>query len=113
MEFWSVFSLVLSVVCWCSDMAQHCRLEQHGIIKFLAHQRATPIKCWRQLCNVYGVDRALGKTQVRAWHKKFLQGDLDTETKDHPCTGRPRRGRSQDNINKVKEQLQQDRRQSV
>lgn len=97
---------------WISDMARQARLEQRSIIKFLCHQGNTPIQCWRGLEAVYG-DRALGKTQVRAWHKTFRNGDLQTSTKDKAHTGRPRSGRSQTNIATVDTQLQQDRRQSI
>ncbi len=94
-------------------MSHQCRVEQRTVIKFLANQGATPIQCWRQLCNVYGADCTLGKTQTRAWHKKFRQGDLQTETKDKQRSGRARTGRSQQNITLIQRQVEQDRCQSV
>ncbi len=94
-------------------MSHQCRLEQRSVIKFLVKQGAMPIQCWRQLEAVYGPARALGKTQTRAWHKKFREGDLDTNTKDQHRSGRGRTGRSQTNINLIQAQVNQDRRQSV
>ena len=61
---------------------------------------------------MYG-EAALGKTQVRHWHKTFKQGDIETSMKDLPRSGRPRSGRSNQNITLVDNQLQQDRRQSI
>ncbi len=94
------------------DMSRQARLEQRSVIKLLCAQGNTPIQCWCALGVVYG-DRALGKTQVRAWHKTFRTGDIETPTKDQPRPGRPRSGRSATNIQKVDTQLQQDRRQSI
>ena len=94
-------------------MSHQCRLEQRSVIKFLVKQGATPIACWRQLQEVYGPDRALGKTQTRAWHKTFHQGDLDTGTKDQPRSGHVRSGHIQNNIQVIQQQVDQDRRQSI
>ncbi len=94
-------------------MSHQCRLEQRSVIKFLSAQGATPIQCWRQLQAVYGPQRALGKTQTRAWHQTFREGDLDTSNKDKPRSGRGRSGRSQQNIAAVQAQVNQDRHQSV
>lgn len=96
-----------------ATMSHQCCLEQRSVIKFLVWQGATPIDCWRQLQTVYGAGQALGKTQTRAWHKKFREGNMDTETKDRPRSGRGQSGRSQININAIQTQLAQDRRQSV
>ncbi len=93
-------------------MSRQARLEQRSIIKFLCAQGNTPIQCWRGLEAVYG-ERALGKTQVRAWHKTFRTGDMETPTKDKARPGRPRSGRCGSNIDKVETQLQQDCRQSI
>ncbi len=93
-------------------MSRDCRVEQRSVIKFLCVRGAMPIQCWRKLSKVYG-EAALRKTQVRAWHKRFKEGDIDTATKDKPRPGRPRSGRSAVKINLVDNQLQQDRRQSI
>ncbi len=94
-------------------MSHQCQLEQRSVIKFLVKQGATPIQCWHQLEAVYGAEQALGKTQTRAWHKKFREGDLDTVIKDQPRSGCGRSGHSQTNINVIQTQVNQDRRQSV
>ena len=94
------------------EMSHQCRVEQRSVIKFLVKQGATPIQCWRQLQAVYG-NRSLGKTQTRAWHKMFKQGDLDTAVKDKPRSGRGQSGRSPVNIQAIQAQVEQDRCQSV
>ncbi len=112
MELFFWFPLLLLVVVVVPEMSRQCRLEQRSIIKFLCAQGNTPIQCWRGLEAVYG-EASLGKTQVRAWHKKFRTGDLTTGTTDKPRPGHPCSGRSGKNIALVDNQLQQDRRQSV
>ncbi len=67
-------------------MSLQCRVEQRTVIKFMVAQGATPIHCWRQLQQVYG-QRALGKTQTQHWHKTFLNGTIDSITKDAPRSG--------------------------
>ncbi len=106
-----LLTFIACSVVFCT-MSMQSRVDQRTVIKFLVAQGATPIMCWRQLNEVYG-DQALGKTQTRFWHKKFREGNLDTVTKDAPRSGRARSGRSALHIDKIRTQLDQDKRQSV
>ncbi len=49
-------------------------------------------------------DKTLGKTQIRAWHKRFLSGDEETSDKKRP--GRPCSKCTPENITKVRDLLQ-------
>ncbi len=106
-----LFLLTFLLFCL-ADMSRQLCLEQRSVIKFMSAQGATPIACWRNLREVYG-DSALGKTRVRAWHKHFREGDIHSGTADKAWPGRPRSGRCRLHIEKIDQQLQQDRRQSV
>ncbi len=107
MENFQGLFLFLITLAWLCDMSRQLRLEQRLVIKFMTAQGSTPIQCWRNLCNVYG-EAALGKTRVRAWHKQFREGDLQTKTSDKAQPGRPKSGRCCLHIDKVQTQLQQE-----
>ncbi len=105
MEVFKVFKVCFPVLLllFCStNMSQQLRVEQRSVIKYLCAQGTTPIQCWRRLQEVYGAS-ALGKTRVRAWHKQFWEGDLQTTTKNKACPGRPRSGRCRLHIEKVQQ----------
>ncbi len=73
------------------------------MIKFMQRSGATRIKIWRSLKDVYG-QMTLSKTQVRVWFNKFKEGDLNTDTGDAKCPGRPRRhGQHVDKVHKLLE----------
>ncbi len=48
----------------------------------------------------------MGKTQVRFWHKRFREGEMNTA--DKPRCGRPRSQRTAENIDKVQQLIQDD-----
>ncbi len=82
-------------------------VDQQSVIKFLAIQNSTPIQCWHQLRDVYG-DSVLGKTQVHHWHKIFKNSPLDAPTADKKRTGRHRSICTEDNINLIRDLLEDD-----
>ncbi len=88
------------------------RIDQRTVIKFMVAQDKTPIQCWRDLVAVYG-DQSLGKTQVRHWHKLFKRGDLNTSAKDAKKTGRPRSARTDENVDLIRQLVEEDRRKTV
>ncbi len=86
------------------------RKEQRATLKFLAKSGFQPIECWRRLRTVWR-DKTLGKTQIREWHKRFLNGQDDTSDKKR--TGKPRSKCTAENITKVREMLQDDGKMSL
>ncbi len=93
-------------------MQKATREEQRTIIKFLVAEGATPIQIWQHLQNVFG-ESALGKTQVRMWCKRFKEGDGHEPVTDLPRTGRPRTAIVKRTIDRVQQELDEDRRVSV
>ncbi len=71
-------------------------------------QDKSPIQCWRDLQEVYG-NRALGKTRMRHWHKLFKLGGPDASTADGKHTGRTRSARTDENIQTIRDLLEDDR----
>ncbi len=86
------------------------KVEQRTVLSFLARSGKMPIQCWREMQGVFG-NQVMSKNRVRVWHKCFLAGR--TDFKDNQHTGRPRKARIQDNIDKVQEALQEDQRLTV
>ncbi len=86
------------------------RVEQRATLKFLAKSGFSPIECWNRLKAVWA-DKTLGKTQIRFWHKHFLNGHSDT--KDSKRTGRPRSKTTPDNIQAVSTSLQNEGKMSL
>ena len=84
--------------------------NQRDIIFFLWKEGATGSDIARRLHNVFGED-ALRICAVNKWIRRFKVGW--TVTSDAPKSGRPRTSVTPDNINRVKEILEQDRRVSV
>ena len=80
------------------------------MLKFMVKTGLTPIQSWRQLQAVFG-KQTMCKMQVREWHKRFKSGHQDTA--DAPRSGRPRTSRTPENIQKVRELLQDNPRMSL
>ncbi len=86
--------------------------EQRATVKFLLHAGNTPIQIWHGLEAVYE-DRALSKTAVRFWCRRFRGGAVTDSIKDKPCPGRPRSVRTADNAQKVMDFLRTDARKTL
>ncbi len=89
-------------------MEKSAREEQRIIIKFLVAEGATPIQIWGHLQNVFG-EQSLGKTQVRMWCRHFKEGDGHEPVTDLPRSGRPRTAIVKRTIDRVQQELDDDR----
>ncbi len=86
------------------------KVEQRTVLRFLTKSGKTPIECWRHMETVFG-DQTMSKTRIRVWHKCFLAGR--TSFKDDKHTGRPKKTRCAENIQKIRDVLNQDKRKTV
>lgn len=84
--------------------------EQRTNIKFLAKLGRTPTETFEMLKAAYG-DQTLSRARVFEWHKRFSSGREDVD--DDPRPGRPSTSRNSDNVEKVKELVQSDRRLTI
>ncbi len=98
--------IAFSIVSVGSFLVMDARLEQRSVLKFLCKSGQTPINCWRQLHDVFGL-RTMSKGRVWVWHRQFSAGD--ERIKDKPKSGRPKSARSQDKIQQVQQFLNQNR----
>ncbi len=94
----------------CALSTNDTRVEQRPVVKFLSQSGHTPIQCWRQLHDIYG-NQTFSKNSVRVWHKKFQNGH--SSTKDEKRSGWPWSTRTPEAVEAVRNQLGQDRRQTV
>ena len=85
---------------WC-----HSATEQCANIKFCYKLGKTATKTRETLVQVYG------RKCVYEWFKRFRKGKETTE--DEPCSGRPSTRRTLEMIEKVRQMLAQDRRQTL
>lgn len=97
------------------SVRQHCHCktmsnEQRTNIKFLAKLGRTPTETFEMLKAAYG-DQTLSRARVFEWHKRFSSGREDVD--DDPRPGRPSTSRNSDNVEKVKELVQSDRRLTI
>ncbi len=88
------------------------RKEQRACLKFMVQKGQRPCDCLRELRSVYG-DQCMSETQVRFWWKRFEGGDINTTTADKPRPGRPRSERTEANIERIRQLVDQDRRRSI
>ncbi len=100
-----MFSLLFPLLLFLANVQniKECN-EQRVTLKFLAKSGFRPIECWHRLKSIWG-DKTMCKTQIRQWHKRFLNGETDTVDKKR--TGRPRSKCTPENIEKVSDLLQE------
>ncbi len=84
--------------------------EQRAVIKFFAKTGDTPMQCWQKLQQGFGA-AAVTPKMVRQWYRRFNSGQ--TSIKDMPRPGRPKSVQIPENIQKVQDSLQADRRSSL
>ena len=53
-------------------------------------------------------EEALSRTQVFEWFARFKRGEMRVE--DHPHSGRPSTSRTDENVGKIREKINEDRR---
>ncbi|XP_055691098.1 protein GVQW3-like [Lutzomyia longipalpis] len=76
------------------------KIEQRINIKFLVKLKYSAQESFNMLKEVYGAD-CLSKSQAFEWHKKFRDGWESVE--DGPRPGRPSTARSEENIERVRQ----------
>ena len=84
--------------------------SQREIIFFLYKEGASGADITRRLNNVFG-SRGLNKTSVYKWIERFNGGRGDCE--DDTRSGRPSTSKTEENMLKVNEMIQNDRRVTV
>lgn len=85
-------------------------LEQRYSIKFCVKLNKTSTETIGLLKEAYG-DQSLSSAQVKRWHKSFKEGREDVE--DEQRSGRPSTTQTDEDVNRVREFLNIDRRASL
>ena len=85
-------------------------IEQKINLKFLVRLGKTPTETFNLLQEVYG-DATMSRTRIFEWHKRFREGREDVE--DDPKSGRPTTSRANENVERVREKVRNDRRLTV
>ncbi|GBO06129.1 hypothetical protein AVEN_35209-1 [Araneus ventricosus] len=82
-------------------------LERPANIKFSVLLEKSPSETLEMLKKAYGND-AMKKTAMYEWHKRFRKGRTNIE--DDPRTGRPSSSTADENVERVREIVREDRR---
>ena len=85
-------------------------VEQRINLKFLVHLRKTPTEALKLLQEVYG-DDTISRTRLFEWHRRFKEGREEVE--DNHRSGRPSTSRTDENVERVKQNVRNDRRLTV
>ena len=56
-------------------------------------------------------EKPLSRTQVSEWFARFKRGEMSVE--DHPYSERPSKSRTDENVEKIREQIKEDRRYTI
>lgn len=83
------------------------KLEYRAVIKFLTKKNKTPTEIFEEMSAVYGVSAPSFAT-VKRWTREFKHGRESLE--DDPRSGRPNTAVTEENIEKVKKLVLEDRR---
>jgi len=84
--------------------------EQRTCLKFCFLLGKTPTESLEMLQEAFK-EQALSHARVFEWFSRFKKGDLSIE--DQPCSGRPSSSRNDENITKIREKLNEDRRYTI
>ena len=76
-------------------------------LKFLVRLDKTPTEALKLLQEVYG-DDAMSRTCLFEWHRRFKEGKEEVE--DDHRSGRPSTSRTDENVKRVRQKVQSDRR---
>jgi hypothetical protein len=86
------------------------KIEQRTNVRYVAKLKKTATKTYQLLREVYGED-TLSRARVFEWHRKFLGGREDVEDDERP--GRPITMKTDENVDKVRTLVRNDRRLSI
>jgi [histone H3]-lysine36 N-dimethyltransferase SETMAR len=86
------------------------RLQQRAVIRFLVAEERPPSEIHDRLSRVFG-DDCLSRTQVFEWCRRFSEGHSSIDDTDRP--GRPLSACSEENVARVEELVNNDRRVTV
>ena len=84
--------------------------EQRTNLTFVVWIGKTPSEALRLLQEVYG-DEMMSRSRVFEWHKRFKEGRENVE--DNLSSGRPSTGRTEANVERVRQVVHGDRRLTV
>ena len=85
-------------------------LEQRTNLKFLVRLGKSPTEAFKMLQLVYG-DETMARSSVFEWHKRFRDGREEVE--DAARSGRPSTSRTEENVDRVRQMIRNDRRLTV
>ena len=85
-------------------------VEQRFKLKLLVRLGKTPTETLKLLQEVYG-DDAMSRTRLFEWHRRFKEGREEVE--DDHWSGRPSTGRTDENVERVRQKVRSDRRLTV
>ena len=82
-------------------------IEQRINLKFLVRLEKSPTETFNSLQEVYG-DATMSRTRIFEWHKRFRE-----DVEDDPRSGKPTTSRTNENVERVREKVRNDRRLTV
>ena len=89
---------------------QRMSVEQRINLKFLVRLGKTPTKTLKLLQEVYG-DNTISRTRLFDWHRRFKEER--EEVKDDHRSGRPSTSKTNENVERVRQKVQSDRRLTI
>ncbi|KOC60091.1 Putative uncharacterized protein FLJ37770, partial [Habropoda laboriosa] len=84
--------------------------EQRAVVKFCFFLGKSGTETLEMLKTAYK-DDAMGKTQVFEWFSRFKNGEMSID--DKPRSGRPSTARTHENVEKIREIIEKDRRRTI
>jgi hypothetical protein len=84
------------------------KVEQRVCIKFCAKLGKSATKILEMLREAFG-EHSLSQTAVFEWHSRFKAGHVSVDE----CSGRPSTSKMTENIEKIRELINEDRRQTI
>ena len=86
------------------------RTEQRICLRFCFHLGKTATDAHGMLPKAFK-EEALNRTQVFEWFARFKRGEMSVE--DHPHSGRPSTSRTDENVERIREQINEDHRYTI
>ena len=89
---------------------QRISVEQQINLKFLVRLEKTPTEALKLLQEVYA-DDTMSRTRLFEWHRRFKEGKKEVE--DDHRSRRPSTSRTDENVERVRQKVRNDRRLTV